>query len=455
MISEKASDERKPIFRPLDPDDPEPEATKIESLCINCQENGTTQILLTKIPFFKEVVLMSFECEHCGYKNNEIQPGGQIEEKGIRITLNVKLPADLNRQVCKSDYTSIKIPELDFEIPALSQKGEITTVEGIIDRSIEGLQQSQVERKDTHPEDAAKIEAFLEKLKRLKTVDSPFTMIIEDISGNSFVSNPHAPAKDLETTTVHFVRNKDQDHALGIFRPDEISDKTEEESQPGILKPENPEEFTYEKIIQEVMQFQTNCASCNSPCETNMKLTNIPYFKEVIIMATNCDACGHRSNEVKSGGGIEPQGVRIELIISEPKDYNRDILKSETCCLKIPQLDFEVGPAALGGRFTTVEGILIAMKDQLNDSKTTFQDSQDAETKKRLDEFIHQFDTMMSLEKPFKLILDDPAGNSYVQNLRHPDPDDCLQIIKYDRSFEQNEELGLNDIEVENYETGE
>lgn len=26
--------------------------------------------------------------------------------------------------------------------------------------------------------------------------------------------------------------------------------------------------------------------------------SEIPHFKEVIIMATNCDACGHRTNEV-------------------------------------------------------------------------------------------------------------------------------------------------------------
>jgi zinc finger protein len=84
---------------------------------------GVTRLLLTKIPFYKEVVLMSFECEHCGFKNNELQPGGKIEERGVRVTLNVQTESDLNRQVVKSDYTSVKIMELDFEIPAQSQKG--------------------------------------------------------------------------------------------------------------------------------------------------------------------------------------------------------------------------------------------------------------------------------------------------------------------------------------------
>ena len=91
----------------------------------------------------------------------------------------------------------------------------------------------------------------------------------------------------------------------------------------------------------------------------------IPYFKEVIIMATNCDACGLRTNEVKSGAGIADKGVRITLRITDPIDLSRDVLKSETCSMSIPELDFEVGAGTLGGKFTTLEGLLVAMKDQL------------------------------------------------------------------------------------------
>lgn len=44
-------------------------------------------------------------------------------------------------------------------------------------------------------------------------------------------------------------------------------------------------------------------------------------------MATNCDACGYRTNEVKSGTGIEEKGVRIEVLVSDTEDLMRDILK--------------------------------------------------------------------------------------------------------------------------------
>ena len=39
-----------------------------------------------------------------------------------------------------------------------------------------------------------------------------------------------------------------------------------------------------------------------------------------------------------------------------------------------------------------------------------------------------------------------------VQSLTAPEPDDSLVVEDYERSFEQNEELGLNDMKTENYD---
>ena len=33
---------------------------------------------------------MSFECPHCFHKDTSIQPGGTIQEKGVRIKLKVQ-----------------------------------------------------------------------------------------------------------------------------------------------------------------------------------------------------------------------------------------------------------------------------------------------------------------------------------------------------------------------------
>merc|ERR1711937_716271 len=62
---------------------------------------------------------MSFRCEYCGYANNEVQSGGKVELNGSR--------------------TSVIIKELDFEIPPQTQRGSLTTVEGLIQKAAEGL----------------------------------------------------------------------------------------------------------------------------------------------------------------------------------------------------------------------------------------------------------------------------------------------------------------------------
>lgn len=78
-------------------------------------------------------------------------------------------------------------------------------------------------------------------------------------------------------------------------------------------------------------------------------------------------------------------------------------------------MDLTVGPYALGGRFTTVEGLLVAVKDQLTSQGTMFIDSADDETKNRVSKFVAQLDMILEGNKEITLVMDDPAGNSYVQ----------------------------------------
>lgn len=435
------------------------------------------------IPFYKEVVLMSFECAHCGHRNNEIQSGAEIAERGCRIELTVRTVADLNRKVVKSDHTAVRIVELDFEIPAGSQRGEITTVEGVLDRACAGLEQDQPVRRVEHPEDAQQIDAFVEQLRELKLVERPWTIILDDVAGNCFVENPNAPHVDGACIWTHYQRTVEQDHTCGVYTQKELRDneaaggddekkqmagvaeEDEDAESSAVASGSNADDGTLHKIADgswplqelhgEVLQFETVCASCKAPCQTNMKVTSIPHFKDVVIMATCCDVCGVRTNEVKSGGGIEPLGVRFEVRVADREDMSRDVLKSDNCQVAIPELDCEVGAAALNGRFTTVEGLLEAIKLQLSESGNMFRDSDDKEARERMDAFIAKLDSVVSGAMPVTLVLDDPSGNSYVQALTDDGTlDERLKISKYVRTYDQDEELGINDMRTEDYGAG-
>ncbi|XP_015283533.1 PREDICTED: zinc finger protein ZPR1 [Gekko japonicus] len=206
-------------------------------------------------------------------------------------------------------------------------------------------------------------------------------------------------------------------------------------------------------LRNEVLQFNTNCPECNAPAETNMKLVQVPHFKEVVIMATNCEACGHRTNEVKSGGAIEPLGTKITLHVTDPSDMTRDLLKSETCRVEIPELEFEMGMGALGGKFTTLEGLLKDIQTLVEKNPFTLGDSCTPGRAEKLSAFSRKLQQILDGQLRVHFVMDDPAGNSYLQNVYAPEEDPELCVEHYERSFEQNEELGLNDMKTEDYET--
>lgn len=424
------------VFREISADDEEQQPAEIESLCMNCYQNGMTRLLFTKVPFFKEIIVSSFTCDSCGWSNTEIQSAGRIQDQGVRYSLSIRNKRDVNREVVKTDYATTCIPEIDFEIPACTQKGALSTVEGILERTIVGLQQEQPLRRAENAQVAEKIDQFITKLQSLKDGETPFTFIIDDPSGNSFIENPCAPQKDEALTVTQYRRSAEQDSLLGI---ESLEDQKNPEEKPDLR--------------DEVLQFQTNCPECNAPAATNMKLVQIPHFKEVIIMATNCDACGHRTNEVKSGGAIEPLGTKITLHITDPSDITRDVLKSETCGISIPELEFELGMGALGGKFTTLEGLLKDIRELVVDKNPfTLGDSSTSDRKEKLQEFGRKIDQILEGQMDAHFILDDPAGNSYLQNVYAPEEDPEMQVEKYERSFEQKEDLGLNDMKTEGYE---
>lgn len=428
------------LFKDISADDEDWQPTEIESMCMNCHLNGTTRLLMTKIPFFKEIIVSSFSCDNCSWSNTEIQSAGRIQDQGVCYTLKVRTKRDLNREVVKADSATTRIPELDFEIPPFTQKGALSTIEGILDRAAAGLEQEQPIRRETDPEVAEKIDGFIRKLRELKEVEDEFTLVIEDPSGNSFVENPMAPQKDEALTVSHFQRTAQHDMQLGLRADDDLED-------------EEPAGNDIDAMRDEVLAFNTNCPECNAPASTNMKLIQIPHFKEVIIMATNCDSCGHRTNEVKSGGATEQMGTKITLHITDISDMTRDVLKSETCNIAIPELEFELGMGAVSGKFTTLEGLLTDIKD-LVVSKNPFicGDSGMMDRVEKLNAFGEKLDKVMAGEMDVHIVLDDPTGNSYMQNVYAPDPDPEITTEKYTRTFEQNEDLGLNDMKTEGYQ---
>lgn len=97
--------------------------------------------------------------------------------------------------VVKGDSALVKVPELNFEIPPSTQKGVVTTIEGLLSKSVGDLLKEQPVRKvklciflqnqcitfvslqNVDPGLASKIEEFTEKLQGCLKCATTFTIV--------------------------------------------------------------------------------------------------------------------------------------------------------------------------------------------------------------------------------------------------------------------------------------
>ncbi|KAF8885573.1 zf-ZPR1-domain-containing protein [Gymnopilus junonius] len=413
---------------------------EVESLCMKCGEQGVTRLMLTSIPFFREVIVMSFRCEHCGWTNNEIQSAGEIRPEGTVYTAKIQDRNDLNRQIVRSASCELVIPELDLTLPPTS-RGQLTTVEGLIRDVVADLSMDQPLRRVQDEESYKKIQSLVDKLKEIlgdeedeeeakgglqqpKKLRIPSLLCLPS-RFIEFIGSMADPKWNLRT----YHRTLDQNIDLGLVSADDEKARMAAMKQAIAVDAEGGE--TNQPISDdEVLAFPGLCSSCGHHIITFMKKVNIPYFKDILIMSTNCEHCGYRDNEVKSGAAISAQAKKITLKCEDREDLSRDILKSETAGLTIPEIDLVL----------TLEGILDQIYEELAE-KAFAGDSSDKEDREKFENFLKGLKEVKNAERPFTIILDDPLANSYIQNLYAPDPDPNMTIEWYYRSFEQNEEL--------------
>ncbi|KAG5916782.1 hypothetical protein E4U42_007512 [Claviceps africana] len=425
---------------------------EIESLCMSCGENGITRLLLTAIPYFREVVIMSFACDHCHAQNNEIQAAGTVQPKGTHYELRLTELQDFSRQVVKSDTATVKFIEMDLEIPP--GRGQLTNVEGLLSTVVDDLEMGQEARKEQSPEVHAKIAEIIAKGRSMLAGDAfPFRLFVDDPAGNSFIS-PDLKDGVGKWEKRDYARTAEQNAALGLS---DSAPSGADFANPG-LTPDG------EIIPNEVYNFPASCPGCMHPCTTHMKMVDIPHFKQVVLMSTVCDDCGYRSNDVKTGGEIPEQGEKITLTVDDATDLARDILKSETCGLECPELQLQVNPGTLGGRFTTVEGLLTQVRNDLHSqifeasgagdqAGAAGGDSLSAPERSQWTAFFEGLDAAIQGEKPFTVVLTDPFASSFVQPLVDPPAvDPKIKRENYERTDEEEEELGLRDMKTEGYE---
>jgi zinc finger protein len=253
----------------------------------------------------------------------------------------------------------VYIPNFELTLPAPLESymqdphsvarpsGMLTTIEGLLRSILADLSMGQPLRRATDEAAYTKIETILDGLRAIvgheddehpvpeETQFPPFTLQLNDPAGNSFIEFLNASSSSSDTTSTvlpgtiddpmwsmrTFERTKQQNILLGLESPEDADGDGENASS------EKKGDDDEEESPEEVYIFPGTCSSCKLPLDTKMKKVNIPYFQDILIMSTNCQHCGYRDNEIKSGSAISEKGKKITLKIEDREDLSRDMLK--------------------------------------------------------------------------------------------------------------------------------
>lgn len=225
-------------------------------------------------------------------------------DHGFSYTVKVLNKGDLNRQLIKSRYCTVTIPEYEITIPP--SRGQLTTIEGLLRGMVSDLSQAQPLRQHQDPTSYEKIQAILDRLKLVvpdqdnedavapmtsnadpgdndETPVPPFTVKLEDPSGNSFLEFIGSMS-DVKWSMREYTRTLEDNIALGLINPDTVAATSERVAK--TAPPTKLSDWVEAPEVDEVLVFQGSCSSCGRPLDTRMKRVDIPYFK--VRCSTNC-----------------------------------------------------------------------------------------------------------------------------------------------------------------------
>lgn len=158
-----------------------------EIKCPNCKD-GMIQIFQTEydLPDEDKMLFIKLKCDSCNFLKTDVIPMTARTEPG-RSILKVTEEADLQSKIYRSPSAKLKIPELELIVnPGPHAEFYFTNIEGILHRFENAVitYKNSLEKEDPERDE---ILSILEDLGKAMKGEFPFTLIIEDPGGGSYI----------------------------------------------------------------------------------------------------------------------------------------------------------------------------------------------------------------------------------------------------------------------------
>lgn len=155
------------------------------------------------------------------------------------------------------------------------------------------------------------------------------------------------------------------------------------------------------------------CPVCgHSPLTLRSLEMDLPYFGDAIQTTLACIACGYRHGDLLLTRHRE--AIRITLRVVRPEQLSDRVARSSSATIRIPELGAAMEPGPRADAFVSnVEGVLRRFLSVVQGQEAVADTRSARATLVRVRQRI---EGMIEGKEPFTFIIEDPAGNSDVQD---------------------------------------
>jgi zinc finger protein len=177
-------------------DEPPPmNAVTLDAPCPVCGTEGLRMRSMgLDLPYFGDALQTTVLCEACGFRHGDVL----LMHQGppTRHRLRVRGSSDLSARVVRSSSSTVRVPEIGAMMePGMGSEAFISNAEGVLHRfrDILGFLARHADT-DARKEAARR---SLRTLERMIEGSEPFTLVLEDPSGNSAILHESTEVRTL------------------------------------------------------------------------------------------------------------------------------------------------------------------------------------------------------------------------------------------------------------------
>lgn len=193
--------------------------TSIEAPCPVCAHFPLVlRSLDLDLPYFGEALQTTLLCPSCGYRHADLLLTRSCEP--VRYTLHAVRPEHWSARVARSASGTIRVPELGATMePGPRAEAFVSNAEGVLRKFLDVVQGQEATAEDAA--ERARYAAVREHLQRILDEQEPFTLILEDPTGNSAILHEDAVREPLSEEEASQLKSPEFSLDLSAAGPDE------------------------------------------------------------------------------------------------------------------------------------------------------------------------------------------------------------------------------------------